>query len=233
MSKVASQLRLPRRTNNSLEDDIAAQRQQQLSQSVAVWGLCASWWDELRLRPFDVPRYLALNGAATIVAYLASSTTSPRAIKSVFVDSGPAWIWRIESFLEGPCPVLRCRVTLPDDPRNPLVLESPLNIRDGDVQEFMEAVTTREQVDIFVAHQDWPEMSYAAACFDAPGIAAVVEAEVNRAADQLDADATEEDYESSVELMESRFPSAADGPGRTRPVRLTLSGQPRNQFIRK
>ncbi len=224
-------IELPPRTSPSLEDSLVTQGQEMASTQLGEFKIYSSWWDELKHRPFDRPEYVAFGGTPALVVYLSSEAVrTPSLLKQMFAEQR-SWYWFVSAFLAGPFPVLRCSLLVPDNPADPLVLESPLNICNGDVQEFCKGVVAKEELDLIVGHEGLPREEYAAVSMRAPGVAALLRREYNQAARALSPDATGDDFVASVGLLEQQFPTALSGLEPSRAIRLAFAGNARNAFI--
>ena len=132
-------LKFPPRTNRSLEDGLRKSQQDQAMAAIGTMKTYADWGDIFKTRPFDIPFYTALNGRACILIYFSARSVPQAGVIGETLASGRAWILHTAAFLQGSYPLLRCNLVFPDNPRDPFFLESPLNLRDGDVQDFCQA----------------------------------------------------------------------------------------------
>lgn len=222
---------LPPRTSPSLEDSLVTQGQDLASSQLGQLRIYSSWWEELKHRPFDRPEYVAFAGTPALVVYLSSDAVrSPSLLKQIFAEQR-SWYWFVSAFLAGPFPVLRCSLMVPDNPADPFVLESPLNICNGDVQEFCKGFVLKEELDLVVGHEELPREEYAAVSLRAPGVAGLLRREYNMASHALSPDATTDDFVASVGLLEQQFPTALSGLEPSHAVRLGFAGSARNPFI--
>jgi hypothetical protein len=225
-------LNLPPKTSPSLDDDIQSTKQALAITAAGSVSVYASWSDEIEERPFDIPKYTAFHGVPTIVIYVSSRyIPDTNNLANVFGRKF-TWAWRGSAFLDGPYPVLRCTLSLPDNPSDPLFLESPLNIREGEVQAFCEGALRNEQIDILVAHESIGSDKLFGASYGCSGIAKVLLREVNRASAKLRPTGTEEDFRKSVRMMETKFPRASAGLEGVPSVPLVYAGEVRNRFIK-
>jgi hypothetical protein len=199
--------------------------------STGAMKFMVSWWDELKSRPFDTPRFTAVKGTPSIVIYLsANAIPSPTDLEHL-LKAGPAWLWYLTAFVDGPYPILRSSLKMPDNPRDPYVFESPLDIRSGDVQDFCVAAATNESIDIILGHQMFPLREHAAVSFDAPGLRPLVRGQFERARSHLRDDATEDHFQASIELLEQTYASPAVGLDRRNAIRLSVAGEAQNAFL--
>jgi hypothetical protein len=225
-------LNLPPRMSPSLDDSIRSKKQSMAMSSAGDIAVYSSWSDEITQRAFDLPKYTAFRDAATILLYISrQSIQDSNVLATVFGREFP-WTWYASTFLDGPYPILRCVLSVPDHPSNPLFLESPLNIREGEVQAFCEAALRYELIDIMVAHETIGSDKLFGASYRCSKIGNAFRREVNRVSAELRPTATEEDFRKSIRMMEAKFPQPSAGLRDGSGVPLIYAGQPRNIVIK-
>jgi len=224
-------LNFPPKTTGSLEDAIRSEKQSIAGSGAGKVAIYASWSDEMEHRPFDIPMYTAIHDSATILVYISSgSIADGRDLEKIFREELP-WTLHMSAFLDGPYPVLRFTLSVPDDPANPLMLETPLDIRMGDIQAFCEAALRKEQIDLIVSHESVGSDNSWAASYRCKGIAKLLRREVNQAAAKLQPVATEEDFNKSVRRMEAKFQEPSAGIDDAAGIQLVFAGPARNRSI--
>ncbi len=124
---------------------------------------------------------------------------------------GSKWRLFVSAFLDGDYPVLRCNLSIPDNPRDPLLLETGLDLGDGDVQAFCEAAVATDRVAIVVTHEKLNEDDCREAAFSAPDLPDVVHREIERMAGRFTPNLTREHFDDAIEKMASVFPSPFQG----------------------
>lgn len=208
-------LQFPPRRGLSITDDLRRQHQQAflLGGQHAQPAMYIAWGDLIENRPFDVPLYTAVNGRATIcILFAASSIPDHHVIGSVVTSRSPMAL-QLRAFIDGPYPVVRANFLFPDNPRSPFFLESPLDVANGDFQDFCLAVLDDDRVDIVIQHELAGDLTYGVTC-RAPRLAPLLQAEVAKAIAALRPPGTRDQFQASVDLMTRAFPSAADGISR-------------------
>jgi hypothetical protein len=224
-------LRLPMRTSPSVEDDLKeGKRETYEVGEVGESVLFFSWDEKLAKRPFDRPFYTAMIGRACIlINFSAASIAREEAVAEV-LESAYSCELQLEPFLGGGYPVLRCNFLFPDDPRDPYVLESPLNICDGNAQDFCKSAVADEEVDLILGHERSRGM-YAVSC-RAEGLASTVSSAVHRLMKTFRSGATRADFDSSVAQMERVYPRALDGLKRHLMIKLVVTGAAKTALVK-
>ena len=226
-------LQFPQRENPSLEDELKRQLIQSYEGgSIGSSDILASWDDILRKRLFDAPFYTGLNNRACILIHFSSQTLNSEKLLEEILNSGRRLLLQIETFLRGKFPVVRCNLVIPDNPTDPFALEAPLNIRDGDVQDFCRAALADEYVDLIVKHEKSPSGRYYTVECHAPGLSMVIEREMKRTLRSLKPSAIREDFIASTKTMEHFFPTATAGMNPKKCIILTVCGKARNELIK-
>ena len=204
-------LGLPQRKNASLGDHWKLE-QEKVRHNMGLEGtlfLPTSWEEELQDRPHDSPFYTAPKGIAHIAVLLAQSSVPDPAVLDLLVRARLPFLLHCKAFPDAGYPILRMNLYIPDNPADPLCLESPLDIRDGDAQDFLEAVQQREQIRLVLTHEAAPS-NVVTLIADAPGLAALVREEVGKLL-HAPADGGESAFRAAVERMKQVFPQANDG----------------------
>lgn len=229
--KTRSAFSLPPRRNRSLEDRLDWQKQESLEiKALGESHIFASWDDILRERPMDVPYYTALKARACILVLLSSQSVRKADTIDTVLNSNRPLALQVEAFLRGSFPILRCNFIFPDNPNDPLILESPLDVTDGDVQDFCNAVIGDETIDLILTHEQLGDSMYAFAV-QASGLGEVLKREVNRALAALKPAATVQDFQRSIKVMEVVFPSGSSGVSPQKCIRLKTVGEARHKHI--
>jgi hypothetical protein len=217
-------LRLPPRNSLSVEDGLKEDKRETCEMGGGGEGIVFfSWHGIFAQRPFDRPFYSAMKGRACIlIKFSSGSVAREQTIKEVLKSAYPCAV-QVEPFLGGGYPVVRCNFVFPDSPHDPYVLDSPLDICDGNAQDFFQSAVADENVDLILGHERISQGEYAASCH-AEGLASAVSDAVDRAMQCFRPWATKADFESSVRKMESVYPNAFDGLNPQRMIKLVVTG---------
>ncbi|KAB2867195.1 MAG: hypothetical protein F9K46_00835 [Anaerolineae bacterium] len=224
------ELKFPAQASNSVSDNLRRQKQEMSGSGIGSVEIFADWGDILKARPFDLPFYTAVNDRACI-AILFSQNNLPRheTIGRVLGSPIPLKL-HTSAFLDGNYPLLRCNFIFPDNPASPLTLETPLNLREGDVQDFCRAVLADETIDIVMKHE-LTDGTYSAA-FKVPGLAEILKKELGKIFGKLNPDIPRAMFFESVKRMESAFSSPTAGISPKKTAVLVLVGEAKNAIIR-
>jgi len=223
-------LKFPPRTSRSLEDGLRKSQQDQAMAAIGEYRTISDWGNVFETRPFDIPFYTALNDRACILIYFSARSVPRAEIIGQTLGSRRPWILHTAAFLQGSYPLLRCNLVFPDNPQDPFFLESPLNLRGGDVQDFCHAILADEYIDVIINHEQLSKGLYTCA-FHAPGLSSILRKELEQVLKNLKQTATEADFNASVRKMESVFPSGSAGIDRAKCTRLMLAGDAQNKII--
>jgi hypothetical protein len=143
---------------------------------------------------------------------------------------GVNWAFHAQAFLRGSYPILRCHLMIPDNPRNPYATEVPLDVREGNVQEFCKAIFADEHVDMVVKHESRADGHYLCA-YQMPNAARILKQEAGEVVTKLRPTATKADFNASVQLMEQVFAHSLDGLERANIIPMIFAGKPKNEFV--
>ncbi len=232
-------LQFPQRENASLEDNIKNLRQQ----NPAISGFDDSVWDfrntsvhrwETIFRKMvldNIPCYTAFDKRGCIlIQFSKRALPYARMIDQSMKSSRPFGL-RLSTFSQGSYPIMRSSLMFPVGPSGPFILEAPLNVKNGDVQDFCQAILGDEHIDLIIKHIDMADSeSYGATCA-AKGLAAVIKKEVPRAIRELKPTATREDFKASARLMEKVFPTVTDGVRMSEFIPLRVVGEAKNKVL--
>ena len=216
----------PQRTSPSLEDNLKRQKQEALEmKAIGEHVTVASWFDILRKRPMDTPFYTALKKRACLLVFLSSASVRQVKVLDGIFREGGALALQAEAFLQGPHPLLRMNLLIPDNPADPLILESPLNAQEGNVQDFCTAVWADEHIDVLVTHEQCAadERLYGVTC-SAVGLANALKKQVKSVLGGLPVAASKEGFQNTVRMMNRVFPSGNAGVSPQKCVRLPVIG---------
>ena len=227
-----SKPQFPPRNNNSLEDNMRLQTQRTAFADMNTYEIIASWNDVFKQRPLDIPFYTALNNRACVLIYISTRAVWHHKTIDKVLSSRRQWSLHLAAFVDGSFPILRCNLTFPDKPENPLYLESPLDIRNGDVQEFCKAILADAHIDIMLKHEQNEDVHHGFECHG-PGLKSILKKELRRVLRNFQPNSTDADFKMSVRLLESVFPSPGSGLDRAKTVPLIFDGEPHNRFVRK
>lgn len=221
----------PPRGNRSLGDKLDQQKQESLeNKAIGESIILANWNDLLEKRPMDIPYFTALKARATILVFLSRQSIQQANIIETVLNSNLPLALQVEAFLKGTYPILRCNFVFPDNPRDPLILETPLDVTDGNVQDFCNAVVADETIDLILTHEHLGGRIFAVAV-SAAGLAEVLKREVKSTLAALPRAATSEEFQRSIKVMEEVFPSGASGFFQNKSIALKVAGEARNKLI--
>lgn len=111
-------------------------------------------------RPFDDPLYTAGKGQALIAIYFSEKNLPhPETLERVASGGYPITL-HLTAEPKWPSPVLRADLVVPDNHRLPLVFETLLDLRDEDVQDFLQAVVDSDELDLLLRHEENPETTF-------------------------------------------------------------------------
>jgi hypothetical protein len=217
-------LGLPTRKNASLGDRWKLD-EEKMRHNWGVEGTVTTYHSSdshFEQRPLDIPFYTGLDGLAYITVLLASRSIPRPSVLAEMVQASRPFQIHAKTFLDAAYPVLRMNLWVPDNPADPFCLESPLDIRDGDAQDFLEAVERQERIRIVLAHESDLSHSWQVEV-EAPGLAAVLRKEVAKAVRRL-GDGGESEFRAAVNRMEQVFARATDGVDRRQALPLPVVG---------
>jgi len=231
--KTGGEVRFPQRRNQSHEDSL--KRQKQETYEFGIIGsshMIGSWSNILLKRPLDVPFYTALKNRACILIYFSAQNIPRGSIIGEVINSGRPLALQVKTFLGGSYPIARCNFIFPDNPMDRLILESPLDICEGDFQDFCNAIFADEHIDIIMTHEDLTVSNtlYSIAC-RAPNLSSILRRELTLAINALKPTATKADFNASVRIMESVFPSGSSGVDPAKCVELTVIGEAQHKCV--
>jgi hypothetical protein len=215
-------LGLPQRKNPSRGDRLKLETEKSRHNfgTEGTTKMYFAWDQELQSRPLDIPAYTALGGMAHIAVLLSRGSIPQPAVLEQLAGGARPFLLHAKTFLDAGYPILRMNLYIPDNPTDPLCLESPLDIRDGDAQDFLEAVQQREHLRLVLAHESAPGNVIALAA-QAPGLAALLREEVHTAVRRMPGGA-EGDFRAAAQEMERAFPRPTDGIDPKRLVKLQV-----------
>lgn len=220
-----SKLKFPPRSSHSVEDNIIRQR------PTATHVTIATWDNLFQTMPFDIPFYTALKNRACILIYFSEQTISSPQVIERTLEPGQLWGLHVAAFLRAAYPILRCNLIIPDNPADPYCLETPLDVRDGNVQDFCHAIFADEHIDMIIKHEQNEQDVYYASAMHAPGVASILRKELRRVLRKSKLTLSEVDFRNSVRMMETIFPSPWDGVNLNKCVKLIFAGEARNTLI--
>lgn len=217
-------LQLPQRKSPSLADGLEIGREKQRHN----WGIegkvqtFISWDEELQRRPLDVPWFLALNDIAYVAAMLSAVSIPDPAVLGSLANSPLPFLLHTRAFLSASYPLLRMNLAIPDNPEQPLWLESGLDIRDGDAQEFFQTAARNESLVVVLNHER--DQDVKGFEVEAAGLADLLRAEIAKVAARLPQEENESSFHEAVKQMQQMLPTASSGIEREWIVPLRITG---------
>ena len=221
----------PIRKNLSFSDSIKIEQEKRRHN----WGIVGSiqlldtWSSELANRPLDIPWYTAVKDVAHIAVLVSRRSIDTESVLDGIGSDVSFFQLHARGFLEGGYPILRMNLFVPDNLAAPLCLESPLDIRDGDVQDFISATQKDERVRIIIGHEASPNFVRAWEA-KSPKVGYLLAEETRRILERPLAGG-ENEFRRSVAAMERSFARATDGIDNGRIIRLFASRCPNSALV--
>ncbi|MFH1530356.1 MAG: hypothetical protein ABIK09_06425 [Pseudomonadota bacterium] len=224
----------PQRTSDSVMDELRRQAQGsgEFGGGRGTLTIFGNWSRFLRDRPLDIPFYTAVNGRATIAVLVSEDNVPDTDDLKRAMEIIPGVSIQLSAFLKGRYPLVRASFILPDNPLNPMILESPLNIADGDIQDFAAAAMADEGVDFALCHQGFPEGDAMVIGCQGVGLSAEVRRAFEQAGEAYNPGLTQSDFKASQRLLEEIYPSANAGVNLDQAILLKFAGDPVNRIIK-
>ncbi|HNW60170.1 MAG TPA: hypothetical protein PKI62_10880 [bacterium] len=224
-------VQFPERRTASLEDNLRSQAaENNFGSGTGRSAILASWDDRFATLPLDILHFTALNKRGCILVMLSEDLVPDFATLTEVIGSKRPWKIHFNSYLHGGYPILRANLAFPDNIDDPLWLEAPLDLCNGDIQDFCTAVMADEMIDVILKHQSNAN-GYHGVCFAAKGIAQVVKKEVTSVADHFKVGLSQRDFDASYERMMQEFSSSADGLNRAHVLAIQYSGRAKNYLL--
>lgn len=237
IKKAKSSFDFPPRTGTSMEDNLKKMQQdaQEMGGGRGSMKVIAKWDDIFKGRPFDIPFYTAIGDRPIICVSLSAACIPDLGWVRKFVSRDVPYPAKLQvvAFLRGNYPILRVQFVIPDNPRDPLIVETPLDISGANVQDFIQAVCKDNDslmVDIVFKHESISD-GYFAASASASGLAAKWKPEVEKVIKAYNPNLTRSDFKASVRLMESVYTSSSAGLEAKRCVSMNIEGEAKYRFI--
>jgi hypothetical protein len=215
-------LGLPQRRSPSMRDGIELEKQKTRHNfGVERVEVYSTWEESLEHRPIDIPLYTAPEGWPVIaVVFSRQFMRGPAEVEALGRTKWP-FALHVQPFLDAAYPVLRMNLLIPDDPKSPLWLESPLDVCQGDAQDFLEAAVQHDRVDLVMTHETQLS-SVLTLSFDANGLAALLRKNVPPAAAAVPPNGSHTDFLQAVNVMERAFPNSWSGIDPANTVKMTF-----------
>lgn len=221
----------PQRTSPSLEDDIRdAVEEVGEKKELGEVRMLALWTDRLESRPLDVPFYTALNGRGCVLVHFSTDSVAGEGTIAEVVAARRPWAMYLATFTGGNYPVLRSTLAFPDNPLDPYVMESPLDISEGNVQAFCRCALENPYLDVILKHESVTGQ-YVAVSYHAPRLAERLREQLAVATAHYVPGLTTTDFREGVSKMEAAYPSALDGHDRSQQIQMLFAGDAKNRFI--
>jgi hypothetical protein len=224
-------IKYPERQHASLEDNLRSEAaEHNFGPSTGKVQMLASWDDKFKSIPLDILHFTALNKRACIlVMYSEDLIPNFETLKEV-VKTGCPWDLHFSPYLRGKYPILRANLAFPDTVQGALWLEAPLDLSNGDIQDFCIAAIANEKIDLIIKHQSQSD-GYHALSFEAKGISKLLKKEVINVIDQYKSGLTRQDFDASYDLLMQDYSSASDGLNPANILSFDYIGRARNAFL--
>ena len=147
------------------------------------------------------------------------------------LNSGLPLYLHFAPFLQGRYPILRSHLIFPDNPQDPFFMEAPLDILDGNIQEFCQSLAAEEMVDIHFKHETMGDGYYATA-FQAPGVAELLGRQLVPVLAAFNPTLSKKDFNTGVRLMEETYPSGSAGVELSNSVSLQFAGEAKTRLVK-
>jgi hypothetical protein len=214
-------LRFPLRRTTSLDDQVEMTRAKMLH-NLSLEGTAKvffAWSETLERRPLDIPLYAAQEGHPVIaILFSSGSLPEPQTLDALARTSYP-FVMQVRAFLEAGYPLLRMNLLVPDNPADPLWLESALDVCQGDVQDFLQAVLRNPTIHLMMAHES-DVGRVVTVMLDASALPPVVKTQVPPVAAAVPPGGTVAQFQAAVRQMEQVFPRPYSGVETNRLIRL-------------
>ncbi|HOT97086.1 MAG TPA: hypothetical protein PLG50_05435 [bacterium] len=222
---------LPERRTASLEDNLRSETaENNFGSATGRVAIIASWNDKFATIPLDILHFTALNGRGCILLMLSEELVPDSgSVKEVFA-SKRSWNIHFSPYLRGKYPILRANLAFPDNLQDPLWLEAPLDLCNGDIQDFCTAVMADEKIDLLLKHQSDAD-GYFGVCFDAPGIAKLLKKEIANLAGHFKAGLSRQDFDDAYDQMLQDYPNSWDGLNSDHVLVIHYEGRAKNYLL--
>jgi len=214
-------LPLPQRRSISTADEFALEREKMfhnLGHEGSV-ELFHDFQSILEHRPPDVPYYTAPEGHPVIaILFSRSYVPDPAGLQALRSVRHPFGL-HCAAFLRSAYPVLRMNLLVPDNPDDPLWLETGLDVYEGNAQDFLQSVMRTPRIQLFMTHEA-ATANVVTLLLEAPSLRAPLRAEVLKVVDALPQGGTTADFQNALNRMEAFFPRAYSGIEPERVIRL-------------
>ena len=224
-------IKYPERLHASLEDNLRSEAaENNFGPATGRVALLASWDDKFEGIPLDILHFTALNKRACIlVMYSEDLIPNFETLKQV-IKTGCPWDLHFSPYLRGKYPILRANLAFPDNVQGTLWLEAPLDLSNGDIQDFCIAAIADEKIDLIIKHQSQSD-GYHALSFEVRGISKLLKKEVANVIAQYKPGLTRQDFDASYDLLLQDYSSAADGLNSANILSIDYIGRARNAFM--
>jgi len=198
-------------------------------ESVSLGGMVmttvvTTWATVLGKRTFDTPFFTGWTDSACIGLHLSERMVPNGEIVQRLFDSGRPWRLHIEAFLGGSYPVLRTNFGIPCPGNDYLYNEAPLDLTNGDVQEFCTQGLRRDELDLIVMHKDAADSMWACKA-TANGLSRVLRQALRELTRRPDVFADGGAFKRSVERLEQVYATSRDGIAPSRTIDLLPAGK--------
>lgn len=191
-----------------------------------------SWETVMAKRLFDIPYYTGWTSLSCIAVYFSPRMIPDGEAIDIIFRSGLPWRLHVEAFVKGSYPILRTNLGIPyPDPNIEfLYSEAPLDLTDGDVQEFCTKGLERDEIDLIVGHEDTKDGVW---MFNTKvlGLRDLLRQELTILMKKPEAFTDKQDFKSSVRVLESTYASSRDGIAKSRCLKLTLNGKAKTPVL--
>ena len=220
----------PPRMNTSLEDYMHQSAKEKMQMGgLGTLHMTRSWDDELKGTVLDVPVYTAFLSTPIIKINFSDRLIGSldTILDTIESNRKPALYTKL--FTDNNYPILRTIFCFRDDPGNPLLLESPLDLPEADFQDFYVALQTNDSLDLIMKHSN---KIIALSCSYDSRVPKMFQAEVDKAKEQYKKVTDSNGFKQTVSAMENTFASANDGVTNQDLIDLEYNGEAKNQIIK-
>jgi hypothetical protein len=226
-----SEIEFPEKKHPSLQDRLREKAMENAQPGIGNLNVFATWDDYLRGIPLDNLFFTALNDRACILLVMSETAVKNPDVIEQLINLNIPWIIHFSAFLEGKYPILRANYIFPDDLDHPYVIESPLDLSLGNIQDFCKAAMADETIDFIIKHQSIAD-GYHALAFSANGIAKLLDTEARAVIKKIKPGLSQNDFQSSYGLLQQVYPSNTAGIEKEKTVQLKFAGTAKNRFMR-
>jgi hypothetical protein len=200
----------PKRIGKSTTEKLSEQSDELMERGgVEKANIFLSWSDLLSNKINDVPFFTAYKGTPCIGIKLSHAFVSNASDLMLPIERNWPVALCVKAFESGIFPILRVQFLYPDNPTQPLILETAINFLNADFQDFCNVLMDSTHFDLVLTHPDMGD-KIGCSCSIPQDLKDMISEETQRVASLYQFD-SETAYSNSVSQMEAFFPSSDAG----------------------